>query len=79
MAEDVNGSRAGRQPGAFVRHTVRAWAGFGRGGEGAAMDPTGRMDPGRGAMDEAPDTRSLASAAAVRAPDGSMVRPQCPR
>jgi len=41
------------------------------------MDPTGRLDPGRGAMDEAPDTRSLASAAAVRAPDGSLVRPLC--
>jgi mannose-6-phosphate isomerase-like protein (cupin superfamily) len=28
-------------------------------------------------MDDAPDTRSLASAPAVRAPDGSLVRPLC--
>ena len=35
------------------------------------MDPTGRLDP------EAPDTRSLAYAPAVRAPDGSLVRPLC--
>jgi mannose-6-phosphate isomerase-like protein (cupin superfamily) len=35
------------------------------------MDPTGRPDP------EAPDTRSLAYAPEVRAPDGSLVRPLC--
>jgi mannose-6-phosphate isomerase-like protein (cupin superfamily) len=28
-------------------------------------------------MDDAPDTRSLASAPAVRAPDGSLLRPLC--
>jgi mannose-6-phosphate isomerase-like protein (cupin superfamily) len=32
---------------------------------------------GRGAMGAAPDTRSLAAAPAVRAPDGSLVRPLC--
>ena len=32
---------------------------------------------GRGAVGEAPDTRSLAAAPAVRAPDGSLLRPLC--